>query len=255
MITDGPHVPPVMLLQQPDDLPDLQCHNSSIIGALGPAVPKGFQGLQHHRRLLDHLDPVPLEALDFPRPVGQQPDAPQTEIGPRRYPSRTATCLLPSRARPSATACPNRSDARYTSTPLPFSEIVAARCARRGCNRSPRNETRLRKRSARASRGAGFSLRGTSVPHGSSDIHRPLGRDLEDHTVENMDQPVIVRDPEVMHGTPCFRGTRVPFKNLIDYLEGDHSLNEFLGQFPTVTREMAIQALEEAKESLLARVA
>jgi uncharacterized protein (DUF433 family) len=66
---------------------------------------------------------------------------------------------------------------------------------------------------------------------------------------------VIVRDPEIMHGTPCFRGTRVPFRNLIDYLEGGHPLDEFLLDFPGVTREMAIQALEEAKESLLAAVA
>jgi uncharacterized protein (DUF433 family) len=64
----------------------------------------------------------------------------------------------------------------------------------------------------------------------------------------------IVSDPDVMSGTPCFRGTRVPFKNLIDYLEGGHSLGEFLSQFPTVTREMAVQSLEEAKESLLARI-
>jgi uncharacterized protein (DUF433 family) len=68
-------------------------------------------------------------------------------------------------------------------------------------------------------------------------------------------EPVIVADPEIMNGTPCFPGTRVPFKNLIDYLEGGHSLSEFLGQFPTVTREMAIRALEEAKDSLLARIA
>ncbi len=68
-------------------------------------------------------------------------------------------------------------------------------------------------------------------------------------------EPVIVIDPEVMTGTPCFRGTRVPFKNLMDYLEGGHSLGEFLGQFPTVTREMAVQALEEAKDSLLSRIA
>jgi uncharacterized protein (DUF433 family) len=68
-------------------------------------------------------------------------------------------------------------------------------------------------------------------------------------------EPVIVVDAEVMNGTPCFRGTRVPFQNLIDYLEGGQSLGEFLRQFPTVTREMAIQALEDAKESLLARIA
>jgi uncharacterized protein (DUF433 family) len=70
-----------------------------------------------------------------------------------------------------------------------------------------------------------------------------------------MEQRVIVIDPEVLNGTPCFRGTRVPFKNLIDYLEGGHPLSEFLNQFPSVSREMAIQALEEAKDSLLARIA
>jgi uncharacterized protein (DUF433 family) len=69
-----------------------------------------------------------------------------------------------------------------------------------------------------------------------------------------MAKPIIEVDPDVMNGTPCFRGTRVPFRNLIDYLEGGHPLGEFLRQFPTVTREMAIQALEEAKESLLARI-
>ena len=70
-----------------------------------------------------------------------------------------------------------------------------------------------------------------------------------------MREPVIVSDSEVMNGTPCFRGTRVPFKNLIDYLEGGHPLGEFLRQFPTITQEMAIQALEEVKNSLLAKIA
>jgi uncharacterized protein (DUF433 family) len=69
-----------------------------------------------------------------------------------------------------------------------------------------------------------------------------------------MAEQAIVSDPDVMSGTPCFRGTRVPFKNLIDYLEGGQSLGEFLRQFPTVTRELAVQALEEAKESLFARI-
>jgi len=68
-----------------------------------------------------------------------------------------------------------------------------------------------------------------------------------------MEQPVIVADPEIMNGMPCFRDTRVPVKNLIDCIEGGHSLGEFLAQFPTVTREAAIQALEAAKDSLLAR--
>lgn len=56
------------------------------------------------------------------------------------------------------------------------------------------------------------------------------------------DDSVIVIDPEVS-GEPCFPGTRVPFRNLIDYLEGGHTIGEFPGQFPTVSREMAIQAL------------
>jgi uncharacterized protein (DUF433 family) len=70
-----------------------------------------------------------------------------------------------------------------------------------------------------------------------------------------MTEPVVTSDLDVMNGTPCFRGTRVPFKNLIDFLEAGHNLGEFLQQFPTVTREMAVQALEEAKESLLAKIA
>jgi uncharacterized protein (DUF433 family) len=68
-----------------------------------------------------------------------------------------------------------------------------------------------------------------------------------------MAEQVVVSDPEVMNGTPCFRGTRVPFKNLTDYLKGGHPLGDFLRQFPTVTQEMAVRALEEAKESLIAK--
>jgi uncharacterized protein (DUF433 family) len=63
----------------------------------------------------------------------------------------------------------------------------------------------------------------------------------------------IVRDPEVMHGTPVFRGTRVPVQTLFDYLEGGETLDDFLEGFPTVSRELALQALEEAKHLLLAR--
>jgi uncharacterized protein (DUF433 family) len=47
---------------------------------------------------------------------------------------------------------------------------------------------------------------------------------------------VIVRDPDILGGTAVFRGTRVPFKNLLDYLEGGHTLVEFLEEFPSVTR-------------------
>jgi uncharacterized protein (DUF433 family) len=58
---------------------------------------------------------------------------------------------------------------------------------------------------------------------------------------------VIVRDPEVLGGTPVFRGTRVPFQALLDYLEGGQTLGDFLDDFPTVTREAAVYALEHAK--------
>ena len=64
---------------------------------------------------------------------------------------------------------------------------------------------------------------------------------------------VIKIDPEIMSGTPCFKGTRVPIQNLIDYLEGGDSIDEFLEDFPSVSREQVISFLEEAKESVLAR--
>lgn len=62
---------------------------------------------------------------------------------------------------------------------------------------------------------------------------------------------VIVSDPEILGGTPCFRGTRVPVESLIDYLEAGDSLDEFLDNFPSVSREAAIAALEEAKAILI----
>jgi uncharacterized protein (DUF433 family) len=64
---------------------------------------------------------------------------------------------------------------------------------------------------------------------------------------------IIVKDPEILHGAPVFRGTRVPLQALFDYLEGGDTLEEFLEGYPSVTREMAIAALEEAKELLSAR--
>lgn len=59
---------------------------------------------------------------------------------------------------------------------------------------------------------------------------------------------VIHSDPEIMGGTPVFVGTRVPFQNLIDYLAGGDTLDEFLHQFPSVSREQAIAALDLARE-------
>ncbi len=67
-------------------------------------------------------------------------------------------------------------------------------------------------------------------------------------------QESITRDPEVMHGTPVFRGTRVPVKALFDYLEQGDSLDDFLEGFPTVSRELAIQVLEEAKALRLVKI-
>lgn len=59
---------------------------------------------------------------------------------------------------------------------------------------------------------------------------------------------VVVRDPEILGGTPVFAGTRVPVKALLDYLEADHPLADFLEDFPSVSRGQAIAVLEVAKE-------
>jgi uncharacterized protein (DUF433 family) len=65
---------------------------------------------------------------------------------------------------------------------------------------------------------------------------------------------VITKDTEVLGGTPVFRGTRVPFQALLDYLEGGQTIDEFVDDFPTVERETAIAALEEAKDLVLAHL-
>ncbi len=62
---------------------------------------------------------------------------------------------------------------------------------------------------------------------------------------------VIHRDPAILGGTPVFVGTRVPAQALFDYLEGDHSLDDFLDDFPSVTRTQAVAALELAKSALV----
>jgi len=62
---------------------------------------------------------------------------------------------------------------------------------------------------------------------------------------------VIVKNRDILGGTPVFRGTRVPIQTLFDYLEGGETLEDFLEGFPTVSREAAIAALEEAKQLLL----
>jgi uncharacterized protein (DUF433 family) len=61
------------------------------------------------------------------------------------------------------------------------------------------------------------------------------------------DPEVIHSDPDILGGTPVFVGTRVPFRNLIETLEGGYSLDEFLDSFPSVSKELAIAALEAAQ--------
>ena len=65
---------------------------------------------------------------------------------------------------------------------------------------------------------------------------------------------IVHSDPDILGGTPVFVGTRVPFRNLIDYLERNHSLEEFLDSFPSVSREQAVAALEAAHEAVSAPV-
>ena len=62
---------------------------------------------------------------------------------------------------------------------------------------------------------------------------------------------LITCNPRIMSGTPVFKNTRVPIKNLIDYLEAGDNLDEFLDDFPSISRAQVVQALELAKEMLL----
>ena len=63
-------------------------------------------------------------------------------------------------------------------------------------------------------------------------------------------ESTIIRDPNILGGVPVFRNTRVPFQALLDYLEGGQTLDDFLGDFPTVTRDAAVSAMEQAKSAL-----
>ena len=66
---------------------------------------------------------------------------------------------------------------------------------------------------------------------------------------------IIVKDPDILGGTPVFRGTRVPFQALLDYLEGGQTLAEFLDDFPTVTRAAAVSGLAGRKNGELLSLA
>lgn len=63
--------------------------------------------------------------------------------------------------------------------------------------------------------------------------------------------PIVSRDPDVLGGTPVFRGTRVPVQTLLDYLEGGETIDDFLEGFPSVSRAQVVAFLEEAKDRLV----
>jgi uncharacterized protein (DUF433 family) len=67
-----------------------------------------------------------------------------------------------------------------------------------------------------------------------------------------MTERALNSDPEILGGKPVFRGTRVPFQSLVDYIEGGHTLDEFLADFPSVSRDLAVGALEQATELAVA---
>ena len=67
-------------------------------------------------------------------------------------------------------------------------------------------------------------------------------------------ESVVWVDPDRMSGEPCFKGTRVPVQALIDHIEGNSTLDDFLDGFPSVTRKQAVQFIELAKDNLLACV-
>ena len=66
-----------------------------------------------------------------------------------------------------------------------------------------------------------------------------------------MSSQTVVRDPDILGGTPVFRGTRVPVRTLMEHIEAGDTLDEFLDGFPSVTREQAIAFLEEAKNRVI----
>lgn len=87
------------------------------------------------------------------------------------------------------------------------------------------------------------------MPYG---LHRKRGPSdiLKDMKLEEL-KGIVHSDPEIMGGTPVFVGTRVPLQNLVDYLEGGESIEDFLDGFPTVKREQAIAVIEAGKLAVL----
>jgi uncharacterized protein (DUF433 family) len=67
-------------------------------------------------------------------------------------------------------------------------------------------------------------------------------------------RPIVVIDPQILSGTPVFAGTRVPVRNLLDYIEAGDSLDEFLEQFPGVSREQVIAFLEQSADAMFNKI-
>jgi uncharacterized protein (DUF433 family) len=65
---------------------------------------------------------------------------------------------------------------------------------------------------------------------------------------------IVHSDPNIVSGEPVFVGTRVPVRNLLDWIEGGHTLDEFLDNFPSVTREQAVAFLEQATAAFLSNI-
>jgi uncharacterized protein (DUF433 family) len=70
-------------------------------------------------------------------------------------------------------------------------------------------------------------------------------------TIESMSSNVVHIDPEILGGTPVFKGTRVPVETFFGYIQGGEPLSEFLEDFPTVSREQVIELLREVKDEVL----
>ena len=115
-------------------------------------------------------------------------------------------------------------------------------------NKCSRNVQSMAQQSAQGRRAkVGAWLSASVMPHAGDELELPnRGTDIPNIA------PVVHSDPDILGGTPVFVGTRVPFRNLIDYLERNHSLDEFLDSFPSVTREQAVASLEAAHEAVSA---
>lgn len=87
----------------------------------------------------------------------------------------------------------------------------------------------------------------------SGSIHRTKSRDRNSQSCYHLAvETIVTSNPKVMHGVPCFAGTRVAVKSLFDHLEAGYSIDQFVAQFPTVRREQVIALLQQLKRQTAA---